>query len=157
MRKISLLIILAAVFVLTACMGSFPLPEEPSKTSSGENPEVNKPTVQNTPGGQGSVYTDVFEVLPGKTADELILHMSGNLPSACSKLTFTASLADGTNTIEVVAYSTEPSDKMCAQMLSPFDEQVLLPGLKEGTYDIKVNGELNRTVSVPLVTEVPAK
>lgn len=137
--------------MLTACSSSGASAEESSKPSAGEQ------NGSKGSGEHGSVYTDVFEVLPGKTTDELVLHMSGNLPSACSKLTFTASLAEGSNTIEVVAYSTEPSDKMCAQMLSPFDEQISLPNLKEGTYDIKVNGELNRTVTIPLLTDVPAK
>ena len=157
MKKKSLLMFLAATLLLVACSGNIPPQEEATKPPSGESPEGNEPTAPNMPNDRGPVYEDILEVLPGRTADELIIHLSGNLPSACSQLTFTANLAEGSNKIEVVAFSSEPADKMCAQMLTPFDEQVSVPGLKAGSYDIYFNGELNRSVTVPLITDVPAK
>lgn len=154
MSKINLLIVLiSAALLLAACSSAVTAPEEATKPGPGESVNNNEPVSPTIPVEQGAVYMEHLEVLPGKTADELVLHLSGNLPTPCSQLTLTASLAEGTNKIEVVAYSSEPADKMCAQMLSAFDEQVSVPGLKEGSYDIYFNGEPVRTLSVPL----PAK
>lgn len=157
MKKTSLLIFLAATLLLAACSGNIPSQEEATKPATADTPVGNTPNLPEPSTDRGPVYEDSLEVLPGKTADELIIHLSGNLPSACSQLTFTANLAEGSNKIEVVAFSSEPADKMCAQMLTPFDEQVSVPGLTEGRYDITFNGELNRSVTVPLITDVPAK
>jgi len=139
------------LMLLAACSGTGTATEPVSEPDPLETAiEPGTPTL---PVKQGAVYMENLEVLPGKTADELIIHVTGNLPTACSKLTLTASLADGTNKIEVVAYSSEPADKMCAQVLTAFDEQISVPGLKNGSYDVYFNGELVQTSSVPLLAK----
>jgi hypothetical protein len=81
--------------------------------------------------GQGPIYDVTYEVLPGTKSDELVFHLTGNLPTSCSKLVLSAEQEPNTSKILVVASSSEPEGQMCAQVLTPFDEKVSVFGLAQ--------------------------
>lgn len=65
----------------------------------------------------------------------------GNYPDACTKTTSTQYKVDG-DTVTVTLCTTQPEGLACAQMLTPFEEEVLLDTevLGPGAYTIDVNG-----------------
>ena len=67
--------------------------------------------------------------------------VKGNYPDACTKTTSTQQKADG-DTVTITLCTTQPEGLACAQMLTPFEEEVLLDigNLDSGTYSLDVNG-----------------
>lgn len=132
-------------------------------SENGENPVTfgDEQNPNMAPGGseagQGPIYDLTYEVLAGEKNDELIFHLTGNLPTSCSKLVLTAEQEPNTSNIQVMAYSTEPEGQMCAQVLTPFDEKVSLFGLKEGSYNLFINNEFKETVPVPFKLTIQSK
>jgi hypothetical protein len=67
--------------------------------------------------------------------------VSGNHPDACSTTGDIEQEVSG-HTITITIYTDRPTDAICAQILTPFEEEILLDtgGLDPGSYDIDVNG-----------------
>ena len=68
--------------------------------------------------------------------------VQGDYPDSCSTLCGTEQEVDG-NTINLNLYSDKPEDVFCSQMLTPFEEEVLIDtkGLDSGEYIVTVNGD----------------
>ncbi len=98
---------------------------------------------------EGPVYLDSYKVLSGDTSSDLVIHLVGNLPTSCSQLVLKATVDPTSNSINVLAYSTEPKDTMCAQVLTPFDHEFKVPNLKNGNYDLIINGEVKESIPIP--------
>ena len=66
---------------------------------------------------------------------------SGNHPDACSTTGDIEQEVRG-RTITVTIYTDRPTDEICAQILTPFEEEILLDtgGLDPGQYTLDVNG-----------------
>ena len=67
--------------------------------------------------------------------------VQGDLPDACSELAEPQQQVRG-NTIRITLTTTRPDDVVCAQMLTPFEERIVIDttGLDPGTYSVEVNG-----------------
>ncbi|MGD2050022.1 MAG: multiheme c-type cytochrome [Chloroflexota bacterium] len=67
--------------------------------------------------------------------------VEGNLPDSCSTIDSIEQTVDG-NTIEITISAVRPPDVLCAQVLTPFSEEVILEteGLEPGEYTVDVNG-----------------
>ena len=65
----------------------------------------------------------------------------GNYPDACTKTTSTQQKMDG-DTVTITLCTTQPEGLACAQMLTPFEEEVQLEteDLDSGTFTVDVNG-----------------
>jgi hypothetical protein len=65
----------------------------------------------------------------------------GNHPDACSTTGDIEQEVSG-RTITVTIYTDRPTDEICAQILTPFEEEILLDtgGLEPGQYTLDVNG-----------------
>ncbi len=65
----------------------------------------------------------------------------GNLPDGCTEIAEVTEEREG-NTFRVTITTSRPADKMCAQMLVPFEEVIRLDvvGLSAGMYTVDVNG-----------------
>lgn len=107
------------------------------------------PNLAPSPAERGPVYINSYEVLGADTADAIIVKISGDLPTSCSQFNVIADMSDASNRINLIAYTVEPSGQMCAQMMSPFEHQVTISGLRTGSYDIYLNDEFKETVKVP--------
>jgi hypothetical protein len=142
----SLLLIVA----LSACGSSTAQPSEPVSSSPGA--PVNPPTQPGNPYApqagdaslvRGEVYLDSAELLAVEiNPPQYHLVLTGNLPDPCHQLRVQAAAPDASNRILVDIYAVADPNKMCAQMLQPFNASVPLSvsGLAAGHYTVWVNG-----------------
>ena len=94
-------------------------------------------------GARGSVYPDGFDVVdwdsePGQKA----LNITGMLPTPCHQLRYDVAEPDLENRIEIDLYSVSDPERICAQVLVPFEVNIPLGELPAGEYTIWVNGKL---------------
>ncbi len=82
---------------------------------------------------------------------QIMLHITGELPTPCHQFRARISGPDDRNRIVVEAYSVYPSDQACIQVLEPFDENVPIPmaGAPDGDYTVWLNGEQVGEFSYP--------
>jgi hypothetical protein len=75
--------------------------------------------------------------------------ITGNLPDSCSTIDGVDQSVEGT-TILLEVSASRPLGVGCAQVLTPFTQEVLLDtnGLDAGDYTVDVNGEVSTTFSV---------
>lgn len=147
-------LLLVSIYVLTACS---PGAEEPANSNpsypnpSYPNPSYPNPLNQNDFAPQpsdsglirGEVYLDTKELLTLESFPlQFTLHLSGSLPTPCHKLRAAFSPPDTENKIVVEVYSMARADKICAQVLAPFDASIPLGSFPTGTYTLWVNGEM---------------
>jgi inhibitor of cysteine peptidase len=102
----------------------------PTATMGGGKTEAGKAMVD-------SVEVQIRESLPVQVS----VNVKGNLPDACTQINVINTLRDG-NTFNVDISTTRPVEVLCAQVLTPFEENVSLDvkGLNKGTYTVNVNG-----------------
>lgn len=112
-----------AVLALAACGGAAPPPVEPA-------PEP------------GQVYVDSSEILLMESYPvEVVLLVRGHLPTPCHALLSQVSGPDAEGRIEVTLTSEAPPDVVCAQVLEPFEERILLGSYTDGDFTVWLNGE----------------
>jgi inhibitor of cysteine peptidase len=72
---------------------------------------------------------------------QVTVHVKGNLADACTTVDEVTTTRDG-NTFNIEISTKRPAEQMCAQVLTPFEENIPLDvkGLKKGTYTVNVNG-----------------
>jgi hypothetical protein len=72
--------------------------------------------------------------------------VEGNYPDACTRTSSVEQEVDG-STIELSIYTSAPPDLVCATVLTPFTEELLLDtdGLEPGEYTLVVNGGMATT------------
>ena len=92
-----------------------------------------------------SVDVLILESLPVQVS----VSVKGNLSDACTRVGEVATTRDGT-TFNIDISTTRPVEAVCAQVLTPFEENISLDvrGLKKGTYTVNVNG-LTQTLELP--------
>ena len=91
----------------------------------------------------------VDDVVVEERDGEYYAVITGNLPDACSTIDSVEQELDGT-TFSLTVSAVRPSDLMCAQVLTPFTEEVLLEteGLEPGEYTVDVNGQRSTTFTI---------
>ena len=74
-------------------------------------------------------------------AEHYYAKVEGNYPDSCTRVSDVDQDVDG-STFKISLYVDRPEDMMCAQMLSPFNVNILLEvgGLMPGKYTVDVNG-----------------
>jgi hypothetical protein len=72
---------------------------------------------------------------------QVVLVLSGDLPTPCHQLRVKASSPDSENRIQVEAYTVVDPDMICTQVIKPFETQVALGSYESGKYTVYVNGE----------------
>ena len=99
---------------------------------------------------RGKAFVDKSDLVSPKTsAEQFILQVSGSLPTPCNVLQTSVKTPDEQNRIQVEVYSLLPPDKICAQVLVPFDTSILLGSLKSGKYTVILNGAQVGELTVP--------
>ncbi len=71
---------------------------------------------------------------------QFVLNIQGSLPTPCNQLRAMAAPPDDQNRIEITVYSVVNQDRICAQVLSPFEINLPLGSFLPGKYEILVNG-----------------
>ena len=119
-RTVGFVIVLALAMLLAAC--------------SDAEPEL----------GEGPAFVE--EVVVEERDGEYWAIVAGFYPEACSTFGGSAQEVDG-NTIELTVTSTRPEGEVCAQVLTPMTEEVLLDtdGSDPGEYTVRVNEDRSTT------------
>ncbi len=145
------LAILTFALLLTACTLGAPPPQNraPSLPEAGEAPTTSETAVpQETaaaPAGSVVVGTPFIEQVDVLLMESFPLQAAavvrGNLPDACTTISG-VDVVRKDNLFEVTLSTERPADAVCAQVLTPFEENVPLDivGLPAGTYTVNVNG-----------------
>jgi hypothetical protein len=81
------------------------------------------------------------KVLPGAPAQVLLI-LSGSLPTPCHHPRVVVSGPDSAHTLLVSAYTVVDPDRVCIQVLKPFSAEVPLGPLPPGRYSLVINAEL---------------
>ncbi|MFZ6031313.1 MAG: T9SS type A sorting domain-containing protein [Chloroflexota bacterium] len=90
--------------------------------------------------GPAYVEIDASEVsLARDTKATVALHLVGTLPNPCYQLRVLVREPGKEGRLNVVVYSVANPEKVCIQVLQPFEETVLLDSLPAGTYTVYVN------------------
>lgn len=93
---------------------------------------------------RGTAFLDDVELLTLESFPlQFTLLFKGNLPDPCHQLRISVSPPNAKNEILVDVYSVANPNKMCAQVLNPFEASYSLGGYPTGHYILFVNG--NRT------------
>lgn len=91
---------------------------------------------------RGNAFPDVMDVNVGPgTPAKVSLRLKGNLPTPCHVLQVDMAAPDGENRIQIEVYSLVDPNKMCAQVLVPFDQELVLGSFSSGKYSVWVNGQ----------------
>ncbi len=154
MKKITLPLIIL-LLALSAC-GSAPDQTSSSSLSSpspiSENPVPSPlPTEANLYATQpadasltrGSVFLEAKELRILESFPlQFILHLTGSLPTPCNQLRVAVGLPDSENKVRVDVYSISDPDKICTQVIKPFEVNIPLGSFPTGKYSLWVNGEM---------------
>lgn len=90
---------------------------------------------------RGEVYIATTELLTRESEPpQIVLILRGNLPTPCNELRVVVNPPDEQNRINVDAYSLFDPNKICVQLLSPFDANIPLGSFTPGRYSVWVNG-----------------
>jgi len=73
---------------------------------------------------------------------QVMLTLQGSLPTPCNQLRVIARPPDEQNQIQVEVYSVIDPDKVCVQVLEPFEANIGLGSFPTGHYSVWVNGEM---------------
>ena len=129
MRKRLLTGLLTIVLAICVCAC-----DEDDTPSNGQSPDGN------TIAGKASIEgTDIL--LLESFPIQVRVVVWGNLPDSCTSIDGIATERDG-NTFLITITTSRPADKVCAQALVPFEENIALDvlGLPAGVYIFDVNG-----------------
>lgn len=90
---------------------------------------------------RGEAYIDSNDLLTLESFPlQFMLNIKGNLPTPCNALRVLVNPPDAENKIYVDVYSVISPDKVCVQVLSPFEANVSLGSFPTGKYILFVNG-----------------
>ena len=91
---------------------------------------------------RGEVFLDETEIIIlEREPAEIILTISGELPTPCHNLRAVVSQPDSTNIMSVEVYSLSKPEEICIQVLEPFDIEIPLGIFTSGEYQVVVNGQ----------------
>ena len=167
----SIFSIMAFSFVLVACLPDQTLPTgagspdsspvatpalNPSPTS--ETPLFTPSLLQATPGAtstpdyvprpgdttlsRAEIYLDSSSIVSqGSNPVQFFLSIKGNLPTPCNQLRVLVNAPDSQNRIMLEVYSVADPNRMCTQILKPFEQMISLGSFPDGHYTIYINGK----------------
>ena len=127
---------------------AMPLPTTVPTESVAPTEPADTPTPGPTPPGAagqsitGRVMVESVEVRISESLPvQVSVNVKGNLADACTKPDEVSIARDG-NAFNVGITTTRPADVVCAEVLTPYEENIELDvkGLKKGTYTVTVNG-----------------
>jgi hypothetical protein len=92
---------------------------------------------------RGNVYlNDPGLMIRESSPPQISLSIDGDLPTPCNKLRVKTNAPDQDNKIMVDVYSLIDPDKVCIQVLQPFQENIDLGKFATGHYSVWVNGKM---------------
>lgn len=99
---------------------------------------------------RGPAFVDNADiVLKESFPVQVELVLIGNLPTPCHQLRVVTADPDADGLIEIEVYSVSDPEKMCIQVLEPFEALVPLGDFTEGNYTISINEEPGSEFKIP--------
>jgi hypothetical protein len=99
---------------------------------------------------KGTVFVEMTEVVLKESFPVQVgLILKGDLPTPCNALRVVVSEPDDQGNIELEVYSVVDPDKMCVQVLSPFETVIPLGDYTEGRFTVLINGEPVTEFEIP--------
>jgi hypothetical protein len=91
---------------------------------------------------RGEAYIDSRDLLTMESYPlQFMLSLKGSTPSPCHQLRLLVNAPDFENKILVEVYSVSDPNKVCAQVLSPFEVNIPLGSFAPGYYILLINGQ----------------
>jgi len=117
-------------------------PESVIHTSEPDlNPFAPKPGDENLT--RGNIYiNEASLVIRESYPPQISLSIGGDLPTPCNELRASIDEPNQENVIIVDVYSLIDPNKVCLQVLKPFQEYIDLGTFSNGHYSVWVNGEM---------------
>ena len=92
---------------------------------------------------RGNVYLkEASLVIRESFPPQVSLTVQGDLPTPCHQLRADTGTPDAENRIEVDLYTVSDPNKVCAQVLEPFEASIDLGTFPTGHYTVWVNGKM---------------
>ncbi len=144
-------IIFVLAFALAGCTSAVPPNPELEFTLEPTNVVEEQPEITETPPaylpqvGDGdldranAITSSIYLLFSESTPAEVILHISGYLPTPCHELRIFVHPPDEENLVNVDVYSVTEPNLDCEQVLRAFDVRVNLGTYPTGSYWVWVN------------------
>ena len=124
-------------------------PTAPSSALPSSLPATAAPTGTGIQVKKGPVAVEFAGVAYDPGQKQLVLNLTGNLPTPCHKLQVDVSKPDAQNRISVDVNTTVDPHVMCPQVIKPFETAYPLGALPSGSYTVLVNGKQVGQAQVP--------
>jgi hypothetical protein len=125
-------ILLAACSAILPGSGSPQDPDAPSFVPRPEDAALQR----------GRAYVNSADLLTMESFPlQFSLTVKGDLPTPCHQLRVDVQPPDTQGVIVLDAYSVIDPDRMCAEVLQPFEVNIPLGSYPSGEYEIRLNGE----------------
>lgn len=148
---VSLLITILAVSCTSTPAGSNTLPPDTAVTSPPEgtmpasqppeNPFAPQPADETLTRGEAFLHESSL-VIRESFPPQVSLIIRGDLPTPCNALRAILNPPDDENKIIVEVYSVADPDRICTQVLQPFEESLDIGTYPSGHYTVWVNGQM---------------
>ena len=140
------------VFFAVSCIPQSQATPDPNTAITSppeDNMSTNQPNLNpfaSKPGDEkltrGNVYINTASLMIRESyPPQISLSIKGDLPTPCNKLRVKIDVPDQENKIIVDVYSLIDPDKVCIQVLEPFEEAIDLGTFPTGHYSVCVNGK----------------
>ena len=120
-------------------------PSGPGDDMSTEEPVRNpfSPQAGDNELTRGNAYLNEASLIIRESfPPQISLAISGDLPTPCNQLRVDIDAPDQENKISVDLYSVIDPDRMCVQVLKPFEESIDLGTFPAGHYTVWINDEM---------------
>lgn len=157
MRKLIRWNALVMLLIFMAACSTGVVSNEVEPTSRSDEPVTGLPGQVDDPTPQavdpedknlvrGNAYINSAELIIMESYPiQVMLSLTGDLPTPCQEFTFTVADPDEENQIHVEVYSLGEEGAICIQVLEPFEENISISSLdtpfEDGSYSVWVNGE----------------
>ena len=88
----------------------------------------------------GVITSSVYVLYSGTDPAEVVVHISGYLPTPCHQLRVLVPEPDENKDIYMEVYSLIPPNQLCEQVLRAFDVSVNIGSYPSGSYWVWING-----------------
>jgi hypothetical protein len=114
----------------------------PQASPMGSTPPAYTPLPGDKLLTRSTVYLDSASiVIRGSNPQQFSLNLKGNLPTPCHELRVKYNPPDPQNRIMLEVYSLVDPKKICAEVITPFEQSVALGSFPGGHYIVLVNGK----------------
>lgn len=137
---------LFALSLLSACAPIQSPPDSGVASPPRNTPSASRPDYAPRPGDKqltrGNVYIDSVEVLAKESyPPQFSIALKGNLPTPCHEVRINYTGLENENKIVLEVYSVTDPNKICAQVLQPFEQTLEIGSFSAGHYTVWVNGQ----------------